>query len=64
MMKWLQGCKRLQELRLRQRGFDWAAGRLLEGMSMEELESHISSFDYNAFDSGVEDAISAWGRAA
>lgn len=46
------------------RGFDWAAGRLLRGISAEELACNTDSAklsdSYSEFERGIDDAIRAF----
>lgn len=42
-------------------GFSWAATELLQGKSIEEIESHIDyAIDPNGFESGAYSAIAKW----
>lgn len=50
-------------LRLKQEGFDYAAGELLRGRNPDELEVEADTpFDRNEFDRGMKDAIRAFAQ--
>lgn len=67
---WLGAASHRRWLRLYSAGWDWAAGALLRGTTVEVLHNQIDSgslFDAHdsvvrAFDSGAEGAIAAWGQ--
>lgn len=63
---WLAAKKAKDDKELYERGYDWAAGNLLRGITLEEVESHIESSmnfnDYNSFDRGAEHAIEMLGQ--
>jgi hypothetical protein len=61
LMKWLEEQKRRRERAKYHRGYEFAAGHLLAGGTIEELRNMqdvCSAFgDYSFFDEGVDSAI-------
>jgi hypothetical protein len=58
--KFFEQRKAIRDAKLHERGYNWAAGKLLRGVTLDEIESHISECHYNAFDQGIEDAMSTF----
>lgn len=61
---WFARQRSIREDRARARGFDWAAGQLLRGAPVAELEAQIAFVDFTSFDQGIVDAIARWDRAS
>lgn len=59
--KWLSSLRKHRAEDLFRRGYDWAAGSLLMGISHESLETELD-FDFNssAFDHGAQAALNQW----
>lgn len=60
---WLERDKKKMAV-TRRRGWDWAAGALLEGRPIEEVKAYVQrayELDHDGpFDEGASDAIVAW----
>jgi hypothetical protein len=56
--EWLAGLEQKRHNEAFKAGWDWAAGSLLEGTSVEELEAQINNSD--SFDKGANAAIRKW----
>lgn len=59
LKKWLTERREHEKQIQRNLGFGWACDQLLNGKSIEEVESHVSQTYYTDFDRGVEDALTA-----
>lgn len=63
LLDWLWNRRVRAKTDLRQRGYDYAAGRLLRGDPIEEVEIFsFCVFDQNEFNYGVQSACLAWDR--
>jgi hypothetical protein len=56
----IQKLKAARDMAEHHRGFDFAAGKLLRGVSAADLQAAVPSRFSAAFDMGMLDAIDAW----
>ena len=67
MLRWLGDLLRARReaaaRREYKRGFEYAAGALLRGVAVDDLDAEVD-FDFgpSAFDAGMEAAIADWGQ--
>lgn len=62
---WITACHQRKRDKMEARGYDWAAGQLLRGRTVEELLARVNSaalFDDTGvdFDAGARAGIAAW----
>ena len=61
---WMKKRREQQRKELSERGYNYAAGALLRGVSPEVLEQQADAiFDRNEFDAGITEALGDWDRA-
>lgn len=62
MFKFIERWRRARADQQWRSGYDWAAGILLRGGHISEIEDYTNAFDVNAFDLGATKAVFDWTR--